>query len=71
MRSNRLAGHTLPNEGKLRDASGWLAPYVEGPARCSCGDWSPRLPSAYARKKWHREHKDKIRSHREVPDVHP
>lgn len=28
-----------------------------GRARCSCGELSPVLPSAYQRKAWHRAHK--------------
>jgi hypothetical protein len=59
VRSNRLAGHTLPNEGRV---FGYQLGCMVGSARCSCGEESPSLPSANARKKWHREHKDKIRA---------
>jgi hypothetical protein len=61
--SNRLAGHTLPCEGRVQlgghiigDGSG------EGRACCSCGRESPLLPSTRARKQWHRDHKNDVRS---------
>ncbi len=60
MKANRLSGHILPNEGRLpRNYDSQNA--AEGPAVCSCGATSEALPSASARKKWHREHKDEIR----------
>lgn len=34
----------------------------EGRALCECGEWSPELPSTAARKRWHREHKDEVRT---------
>ncbi len=62
-RSNRLAGHTLPFKGRVHlgttiigDGNG------QGRTKCSCGDDSPMLPSTAARKKWHRDHKNDIRS---------
>lgn len=61
MKPNRLAGHTLPNEGRVRDAAGWLG-NGPGRARCSCGERSPNLSSTAARKLWHRDHKDDIRN---------
>lgn len=51
MQVSRLAGHTLPNEGRLP----WST--AEGPAVCSCGATSEPLASANARQKWHRGHK--------------
>lgn len=61
MKSNRLAGHELPYEGRAfsPQRNYWVA---VGPARCSCGEESPELPSDNARRRWHREHKDKIRA---------
>jgi hypothetical protein len=57
MRANRLAGHILPNEGRLN--AGRTA---EGRAQCSCGATSEVLPSASARRRWHREeHKERVR----------
>ncbi|TDC34204.1 hypothetical protein E1211_17810 [Micromonospora sp. 15K316] len=60
MKSNRLAGHTLPNEGRLYDRGIYLV--REGAIRCSCGDVSPFLPNATARRRWHREHKAAVRA---------
>lgn len=59
MRSNRLVGHTLPNEGRISDGAYWLA---RGPAVCSCGATSDVLPSDNARKAWHALHKDEVRN---------
>lgn len=59
MRANRLAGHTLPNEGAIRDG---IYIVTVGSTRCSCGIESPVLPSDNARRKWHRDHKDTIRA---------
>ena len=57
----RLAGHGLFNEGRywtgFRYVSGGMATGV-----CECGAKSKPLPSANARKKWHRDHKNDIRS---------
>jgi hypothetical protein len=61
MKANRLAGHTLPNEGRL---PGW-PPSTQngtGKARCSCGSESPELPSTTQRQAWFRDHKDDIRA---------
>jgi len=60
VRSNRLAGHTLPYEGRVFDARDpRINRLVNGPGRaqCSCGEWSPDMPSTNARRKWHRAHK--------------
>jgi hypothetical protein len=63
MRDNRLAGHSLPCEGRVQlgghiigDGSG------EGRAVCECGTESELLPSTRARQQWHRAHKNDIRS---------
>lgn len=58
--NNRLAGHSVPYEGRIFD--GWLVRDGAGEARCSCGAVSPVLPSTNARRKWHREHKDEVRA---------
>lgn len=58
---NRLAGHTLPHEGRIHTNGVWRR---VGQARCSCGATSPILGSDNARKVWHRQHKDEIRSAR-------
>ncbi len=54
MNVTRMAGHTLPNEGRI-----YVNSYRQliGPAVCSCGDQSEDLPSDSARRKWHRDHK--------------
>lgn len=58
LQSTRLAGHSLPHEGKLPDGNGgWLK---EGPARCQCGETSPVMPNTHSRQRWHRDHKVKI-----------
>jgi hypothetical protein len=62
MRSNRLAGHALPNEGRLYEYENGIYPVQEGVATCSCGEKSDSLPSANARQKWHRDHKNDVRS---------
>jgi len=57
----RLAGHGLRHEGRHWTAAG----YVSGgmaPGVCECGAKSPELPSAAARKQWHRDHKADIRA---------
>lgn len=60
MRFNtRVEGHSLRYEGRywngLAYASGGMAYGM-----CSCGKRSELLPSAAARKRWHREHKTDI-----------
>lgn len=65
MKSNRLAGHVIKNEGRLGNANTpWSQRHAMGAIQCSCGDWSPQLPSTNARREWHREHKDDVRSGR-------
>lgn len=58
--NTRLIGHGLRHEGRywtgFRYASGGAAPGV-----CECGEKSDPLPSAAARKRWHAEHKKKMR----------
>jgi hypothetical protein len=60
MRANRLAGHELPNEGRLYENG--IYPVRQGVATCSCGEKSDPLPSANARQQWHRDHKNDVRS---------
>ena len=63
-RSNRLAGHTLPYEGRVFDSRDpRINRLVNGPGRaqCSCGEWSPDMPSTNARRKWHAAHKAGVR----------
>ena len=60
-RSNRLAGHTLPNEGRINHDS---TSACCGPAVCSCGEQSEVLHGANARKRWHKQHKDDVRARR-------
>lgn len=66
IKTNRLAGHTLRYEGAAYRPDGYLAirNQRKGHGACSCGALSPELPSNYARKRWHREHKDTIREGR-------
>lgn len=59
-----MARHTLVSEGAPHDADGNLhcgifGVNTAGPGRgkCSCGALSDQLPSGYARRKWHRQHK--------------
>jgi hypothetical protein len=61
MRSNRLAGHELPNEGRIFPTGSFYS-VPKGSTRCSCGEESPVLSSVNARKRWHREHKDAVRA---------
>lgn len=63
MRNNRLAGHTIPSEGRIKNAHGiWIA---VGSIRCSCGEESGVLASDNARKRWHFQHKAQIRAAQE------
>jgi hypothetical protein len=65
MKPNRLVGHELPDEGRIRDPFGpWGLSNGKGATRCSCGQGSPLLPSTAARRRWHRKHKDAIRAQR-------
>lgn len=59
MNRNRLAGHTLPQEGRVYGPTGIRK--TLGKARCSCGAESPTLSSNKGRQDWHRQHKDEIR----------
>ena len=61
MKANRLAGHTLRDEGRVR-GGGFLVFVSEGVGRCSCGATSKVLHSDGARKRWHRQHKDEVRA---------
>lgn len=65
-----VSGHTLRSEGAPFDENGNHI-YPNGPrggvsgtgrAKCSCGEVSEPLPSAYKRKAWHRGHKVEIRA---------
>jgi len=60
MKPNRLVGHGLRDEGRVKDPAGRLW-NCEGSTRCECGERSPVLPTTAARKRWHREHKDAVR----------
>ena len=57
--NTRVKGHGLLHEGRywngLAYVSGGMAHGI-----CSCGAGSEPLPSALARKRWHREHKTDI-----------
>lgn len=56
-----LKGHGLRHEGRHRTSAGYVAGGM-APGKCSCGEKSDPLPSAAARKRWHRDHKDKVRA---------
>ena len=61
MKTNRLAGHTLPDEGRVRGKGFRFV--SDGVGLCSCGATSERmLTSDGARKRWHRQHKDEVRA---------
>lgn len=57
MTSTRLAGHTLPDEGRVYQGGYRI---YEAPAVCSCGAKSDTLTTDSARRRWHREHKTAI-----------
>ena len=65
--ANRLAGHTLLREGAPYTRAGknseWEQVYFSwtGQGVCSCGEYSDVLHSNNARKRWHRDHKDRLR----------
>lgn len=56
--STRLAGHGLPNEGRI-DNHG--TSNRRGRGRCECGATSPELRNTAQRKLWHGDHKASIR----------
>ncbi|GGM52333.1 hypothetical protein ACFFX1_55625 [Dactylosporangium sucinum] len=63
----RVAGHALWYEGAAHDDDGHLIESAgrivrSGPGRgkCECGALSWVLPSATARKAWHRQHKTEV-----------
>ena len=70
MTSVRLPGHGLWSEGWPVDATpghwpGWRQrQHRSGRGRglCECGEMSPELDSAAARKRWHRDHKAAVRA---------
>jgi len=59
-----LKGHGLVEEGWPFIGTQVRARYRGSPGmgKCSCGEMSEMLPSTVARKRWHREHKDKVRA---------
>lgn len=59
MKNTRLAGHTLPDEGRIRDTDGYWT--KTGAAVCSCGEKSEPLSSDNARRRWHSQHKQQAR----------
>lgn len=76
--STRLRGHGLLSEGKPyqhrqddeEDTPSWhRVPGWEGHGVCSCGASSPDLDTDGGRQRWHRDHKDKIRSDGRERDV--
>lgn len=63
----RLTGHGLISEGAPHDdagvysgGGGIIRTSGPGRAKCECGALSEYLPSANARKQWHRDHKAQI-----------
>jgi len=50
--STRLAGHTLPDEGRIYRDGYRIS---NGPAVCSCGVESPSFCSDQGRRNWHRD----------------
>lgn len=62
MPSNRLAGHELPNEGRVWNGVIRALTNGAGDIACSCGVLSPYLMTTAARQRWHREHKDTVRT---------
>lgn len=69
-----VKGHGLQAEGQavtprypdmtadqISYRSAWVLTHSRvGQAFCECGEWSPELPSTYARKAWHRAHKAEV-----------
>jgi CDGSH-type Zn-finger protein len=69
MASTRLAGHALQSEGKpymlTEEWSGHPDVRADGPggyALCECGTSSGWMTSDGQRKRWHADHKEKIRN---------
>jgi len=61
VKPNRLAGHTMPDEGRLYDARGMRI--YRGRARCSCGAESEQVYTSGTRRRgWHFDHKNAIRA---------
>lgn len=81
--STALPGHGLLNEGAAYTSGDctedrcypgsiprrrWEGTSGRGHALCSCGAESPHLNSGNQRKRWHREHKMKVRAELGLPD---
>lgn len=63
----RVPAHELPEGGRL-----WLhgSSIRDGAVACTCGEWSPDLPSRTARQRWHRQHKAAVTAlEQDVADV--
>lgn len=69
--SLNISGHGLRNEGApfIRVPRGWELKFPtqdtvagDGYGICECGANSANLPSAAARKRWHRVHKEAVLS---------
>lgn len=58
MRSSRIAGHGLRNEGRVYDAAGQRT--KSGPARCECGWTSEQLGRDSLRRQAHASHKQAL-----------
>lgn len=66
--STRVKGHALAHEGAPHTKDGRIAcgsffirTAGEGCGKCECGELSPVMPSANARKTWHQRHKQEVR----------
>lgn len=59
-KGGRLDGHGLRNEGRYWSGLSYRSDGM-APGICECGTESALLPSANARKRWHRDHKDELR----------
>lgn len=63
-----VSGHTLLSEGEPYDADGhaisrWDTEARQtGRAKCSCGELSDPIATKAGRKRWHRDHKDEVKS---------
>lgn len=64
MKNNRLSGHSLMSEGRALNDEGHIQSRPEGIGRagCSCGVKSAVLDSDRGRQRWHKTHKDEVRT---------
>lgn len=57
--NTRISGHGLLHEGRVHSSGYWVGG-APGIGECSCGKKSEELPTAAARRRWHKAHKAEV-----------